>query len=976
MSVLYDKICQCNLSGNSMNLKEAAPLFHRFMFLGLFILCFFTEKTDAADPSFHWETLETENFKIHFHDDEKPIAIKTAVISEDIYFRLSRQFGWSPKSKIEVALIDETDLSNGSATTIPYNQVVLNIVPGLTVSSLEHTDYQLERLIIHELTHIFHLDKCGGKIPFFRSILGRHPWFFPGIYQPEWMIEGLATYFETDKTKGFGRGQGSWFDMKMRIETLKGIKSIRKINLSALDMPYLYGFYFYEFIETVYGKDKIQELVDEYSNNLLPFFINTNAKKIFNKDLTELWQEFESHLKNKYTGQLKELEQTGIAEGTELTESGDISLSDLCTLPNGNFYYIIEEPQKKRTLMRIKKGETATEVTTLSASARMDVHPGPGILLSMPELCSEHKIFNDLYLLKHGEKTPMRLTRCKRYIDAAFSHDGKTISAIQIRLGKSRLHLLDTEGNFIEEIWEGDYYENISHIDTSPVCNKAVVSFSGKDKGWNLREFDLADGSYTDLLKDTAFKTTPRYTPDGKDIVFSADYDGVFNIYRLNLADKTISKLTHVKGGAFHPVIGEKDNHLYYTGYDKKGVNIYKIPLHEPILTKPAKVPVEHATRISNTGNTTENYQFKPYSPFPTILPRFVSPFISIDNDTNSIGCFTIGTDALSMYNYALNLSYDTEFKDTSGYVSFSYSSRFNFNYSNSNKKLIFDNSKPAGNPPFYNTYQRKTDAFQASYKIPFVSLRSSKKIAVGCAAERRKYIPLDDGETIKDIQYNLLGIAFLFNNSLDFSYSISSNRGRKIKLVAENNELFDSDYQGGTYTIDYREYLPITGKHVLGFRLVHGWNTDTHSGNSLNFELGEFSDINFNSFLSEFIHEPIFNHREYNLRGYPDGLPELSGPKILLGSIEWRFPVRLIDMSFMAPPIGIRQLSGVIFLDTGSVENNINPLDKFYSSSGIELISELSLFYQIDLRFRLSFSHGFDEGGENRISMNMGSSF
>jgi len=398
---------------------------------------------NAADPSFKWETLESEHFKIHFHDDEKNIAIQTASISENVYKNLKNQFAWEPESRIEMVLIDETDLANGSATTIPFNQVILHTVPGFKNSSLERTDYHLERLITHELTHIFHLDKCSGWVPLLRSILGRHFWFFPGIYQPEWMIEGLATYFETNHEKEFGRGQGSYYEMKMRIETLKGLKSIRKINLSSSETPYLYGYYFYQFLEEKYGKEKILALIDEYSNNILPFFINTNSKKIYKKNLIDLWAEFETHMKNKFEPQLEELKKSGLKEGSRLTNSGDVTCSPIRALPNGDVYYILNEPQKEISLIRKQNNRKETKITTLHADARMDIHPKSGIILSMPEYSSAHRIYQDLYLLKHDDKKPERLTHGARYIGAAWLSDGMAIAAVQVNLGKSQLHLLD-----------------------------------------------------------------------------------------------------------------------------------------------------------------------------------------------------------------------------------------------------------------------------------------------------------------------------------------------------------------------------------------------------------------------------------------------------------------------------------------------------------------------------------------------------
>lgn len=56
--------------------------------------------------------------------------------------------------------------------------------------------------------------------------------------------------------------------------------------------------------------------------------------------------------------------------------------------------------------------------------------------------------------------------------------------------------------------------------------------------------------------------------PDGK-VLYSADYDGVFNIYSLDLETQQISQLTREVGGAFEPH-WQAESGLVYQSYDAK----------------------------------------------------------------------------------------------------------------------------------------------------------------------------------------------------------------------------------------------------------------------------------------------------------------------------------------------------------------------------------------------------------------------
>src|SRR2546422_9277038 len=71
-----------------------------------------------------------------------------------------------------------------------------------------HYDSWLRLVTTHELTHVFHLDRVRGLWSGLQKVFGRAPGLFPNTYQPSWVTEGLATYYESRFTNG-GRGTGA-----------------------------------------------------------------------------------------------------------------------------------------------------------------------------------------------------------------------------------------------------------------------------------------------------------------------------------------------------------------------------------------------------------------------------------------------------------------------------------------------------------------------------------------------------------------------------------------------------------------------------------------------------------------------------------------------------------------------------------------------------------------------------------------------
>ena len=245
---------------------------------------FFSNNAFAVDPGLNWKTIENKNLYVHYAQGNKTIATRVLAIAESAHYRLTKELNWTPKDKTHLVLSDETDQPNGFASPLFFNHSVIFLAPPSSVNTLEDFDDWLTTIIVHEYTHIIHLDKSAGAPEYLRNVFGRFFFLFPNLFQPSWIMEGLATHKETDIERGIGRGQSAMFATMMRQEVAKGLQSISHVNLPVVTWPagttrYLYGVYFMQFITERYGADKLQLWIEEYSDNLFPFFINTRSEE-------------------------------------------------------------------------------------------------------------------------------------------------------------------------------------------------------------------------------------------------------------------------------------------------------------------------------------------------------------------------------------------------------------------------------------------------------------------------------------------------------------------------------------------------------------------------------------------------------------------------------------------------------------------------------------------------------------------------
>lgn len=933
----------------------------------LFALLFMSTSLWAVDPWQDWKTLESEHFRIHFYPDEEALAHKTVAIAERLHAELTTKYQWSPREKTEVVLTDHTDLANGTANPFPYNANLLIVAPPSDLNALENYRDWLELLIRHEYTHIIHLDKVAGAPGVMRKIFGRFSLFFPNAYQPTWLVEGLATHEEGHGDEGIGRGQSNFFSMMMRTEVQSGVKPLSQVNVPLRTWPvgataYLYGVHFYQFLQEEYGEEAIQDYVNNYSRNLVPYRINSTAYRAVGKKMQPLWHEFEEYLQQQYEPQIAAIHQQGVVAGEQLTEQG-FWVNSLRVLENGDVYYVENRGDRHPAIQRFTTDGKIKKVTSVNPGARIDVQHNAGVLIAQPEVCREHSVFYDLYRVKPGGSHKKRLTRCARYPYAAWSPDGQQIVAVHTHAGQSALHLLDSEGDLQEILWQGRNDEVLAYPDWSPTGREIIATVFRAGRR-NLEVFWLGTRQWRQLTNSDHNEPQAQYSPDGRAVYYTSDKDGVYNIRRLTLADGQIKTLTNLVTGAFDPVYDARRDVVYYSGYGPKGYDLYRLNLTSQSVHATARMsdaqnfdelPASQENNDDDSSAETPSHEIKDYSPLGSLSPRWWFPYFGTSPDGVGFGVETSGRDALGVHAYYVALAYETRSESPVGVLNYNFNDRVNLNLARTSSVDLDDDAELER--------VRLEDAFQLTLSQPLTRLEYQWRLALNASILSESDHIVESGiEPLPDTEDGLVGVGVLFGSSERYIKSISPADGRSLRVLAETSDVLDSDYSGDIYTFDWREYIRLGGEHVLALRFVRAWGTE----NPKPFRLGGENEIMLQPFAV----------REYNLRGYPEGLEHLIGRRMQMGSAEWRFPLSRVERTWMAPPLGISQLSGSVFVDTGAVWNEGSSPEDYMTGAGVEVTADLVLAYQAGLQLRSGFAHGFDAGGENRIYLSIGAAF
>lgn len=907
----------------------------------------------GPDPARDWRSAETAHFRVHFESRHREQAERVAELAEGIHPRVTRWLDWMPRSKTEVVLADFMDQANGFATPLPYNTIYLFLSSPDEGELLQNNEW-LKLVFTHEYTHIVHLDKAAGTPLALRSVFGRFPFLFPNVWQPTWLIEGLAVYAESSPAEKLGRLRNSPFEALMRIEAEKGFLSLREINADGRGLPrnraYLYGAYFHDFLTERYGGNAVPGMVAAFSDNLLPFRVHSNPQAVTGKSMDVLWDEFLAYLKQRFAVQRAALQAAPERQGAAVFSAPD--LGAIAQASDGTVYVVRHDGLTEPELLRRTGNGDFKSITRVARTARVDVSSDGQVLVVQPEVIDEHDYYNDLHVLRDGALE--RLTVGGRWREVVWlGSSGQAGGFAGLRReadGGSALWRLDAKGVAETELYRAAAGESLLGLAAQP--NGSALAFVSLQRGiWRLLEW-TPEGVRV-RLADSAIKFQPRYANDGEALLFLADYDNVPNLWRLDRREDgapELSSLTHTHTA----VIGlsspaSEGVYLKTLGPTGETLNHLPEPL-SPISTRPVEpagtTPPPSPPAAPDASLSAE----RSYSPWPSLLPRSWFPVLQIADGAVIAGAFVFGSDILGVHQYVATPLVELTQGEALGELSYLYDQRFAV----SAARRLHVEATTGGRQKEIAAYTID-DHVQALALLPHTRREVRTFVGIGGALDRSDFKVVDGGH-VRFQDERLLGLVVGYDSRKTQWLSEGPSQGAVFSLIAEQG-LAGSDFPGAVQHVAASGFVPL-GETVLAGRLRFGRADADAEG----FSLGGIEGV----FLQDL---PQLNQRSFGLRGY-DGSAQ-QGLQMRLGTLEWRVPLADIDRHAMLPPIGINRLSATLFVEAGSAWASGGPND--LRSRGVELLGEIKLGYRLEIDARLGYVEALDGLQDKRVYLTVG---
>ncbi len=904
-----------------------------------------------VNPERDWRTIRTERFYIHYTPELEDVARRAAVQAETAYVHLSR-FLRPPRGPIDVIIGDHVDVPNGYATPYPTNRIGIFAATHLLEGALRFTDDHIRLVLTHELVHVFHLDRAGGWWGAAQKLFGRYGFFFPNAYQPSWLIEGLATYYES-RIAGAGRIEGSEHRMIARSAALAHrFPKIDQLSAANPLFPYGYGAYAYgslfmDYLARTYGDSAMEKFVGASSRRILPWTLNGPARRAFGRSFTSAYRVWsDSLVQNAATSPWTD----PIPGWRDLTVDGAYAnyprwVNDSTILYTGTpgresygAYRLTFDVSRETSHVKRENAVARQRIARRHSRSPNVVLSNGDILYSELQYSGLYDLRSDLYLdRRRGGKK--RLTRNARLTlpDARRSDD--RIVATQLVVSGSRLALVSRDGRSIVPITSGGPEESWTEPRWSP-DGRHIAAIRWTRGGTSaVVVIDTTGRPVQTIGAERAVVMTPIWSPDGAWVYFNSDRDGTSNVYRARFgADVTeFERVSGARTGLFEAQISPSGRELAAVVFKADGYHIGIAPL-DSVRGVAAESIASVAPRPAGSSLQSQVPSRK-YSAFRQLKPRWWMPFVVAALDSNSAryGFATSGEDIAGRHAYDASIAVPDDGSGLTG--AFFYRNAtlgrplLDFVYAQDweNRARILDASN--GDAVVGRLRRRIRDA-SVSLAFPRPRARTFSYFNVGLGYEARDYetspaaaIERIDSLYRRTYYYPRVIASFGWSNAQYPLLAISQEDGIAIASTVRyrwrsspaSNDTTIGGERVSTLTTSgitalslYKSLdLPGFAHHVVAARAAFG--AQDNRGVDY-FEVGGVSggvlDVLPGYVLGE-------GRRSFSVRGFPEAT--LNGIRAFQGSAEYRAPFRLPGRGVGTLPLFLDRMSVTLFGDAGS---------------------------------------------------------
>ena len=611
-----------------------------------------------ASFAFATEEIVADNVRVLYTDEAVAgYAQRVAAEAEQALNILVPLFG-KPEQPIVINLRNDTDLFNAFATPLPRPSVgVRALFPVNGTVGYQASD-PLFLLLLHELTHIGQLGYTKTKEgeeedPLRFGLVGEGVATVP----PMWVVEGLATWVESEYTDGGRLEDGVTTGLLETLALSDAFPTLTEAGLANVEgwpggnTRYLLGAAFLDYLIEQHDFEAILATLRAYNGGGLFKDFSGAWRRAVGTSLEKEWAAWQQSLVDR-------AESRAVREETHLTDSGWYTGSPAVSPDGRRVAWVGWSPEINLATLQPGADTLLQDQQTLIRDRFPEKLSwlDDDTLLYNRTVPSPEGRYLELFTLDVETGQEKQLTsRARAHFPTAMPNG----CILFVRDNGINSQLDKWCEGAIETVWEPPTDWHVIGLTASPTGQIALSV-------WQQGFADVAlleDTVLTFLTQDRAQDVEPAWL-DENTLLFSSDREGdTFEVYSLELTEKDgevlafqkeATQQTQTLGGAFQPA--KVDGGFLYSSLSAEGYDLAFQSL-DPVKT--LALEVEEMPVPTNADS--EDFETRRYLPFSSLepygwLPFNITPSFSLDR--LSLGMTVLAQDDSGEHSYALTGGY------------------------------------------------------------------------------------------------------------------------------------------------------------------------------------------------------------------------------------------------------------------------------------------------------------------------------
>ncbi|MBN1576126.1 MAG: PD40 domain-containing protein [Chitinispirillaceae bacterium] len=581
-----------------------------FIFFTCYGLCAGFGKNKVQYTDFTWSTLKSPHFNLHFHQGEKTLAEIAPFWIERAYLSLQNQFQFNQKERIPLIIYGNTNLF--SQTNI-ITELLPEGVGGFTelfknrIAIPFNGSYNDFRHVLHhELVHAF---MFGMLFEQFGSNL-----LSGNLQLPLWFMEGSAEYLSS--------GWDAEADMFMIDQALNSVIPLPGAGLDGY-LAYKGGQSFLFFLASSRGDSLFQRFLIEFKKNKR---VDMALKKTYRKPVEDLGKEWVSELRRLYWPEIgRRIDPaTHAAPITQHLETRDhFNLRPRIAPDGGRIAFFSDRRDYTRILITDLKGKIVHEISQNGYGGYFEsFHPFRSGMCWAPDgkrlaFITKSDESDELRIVDIERKRLQRRIRTSQNAISSpdWSRNGSLLVFSGVDNGRSDLFLYDLKHDSLRQLTRSVACESDPRF--SP--NGKFIIFSIEDTSGRLPDgrspygaqpsdlaaLDLASDSIRRLTATPWSEKQPCFSPDGRQVLFVSNRNGIDNCFIAPFDSLDRARpLTNYTGGCSNPDWTGESDRVVFSLFNKQGWDIWlmKEPLKK--LSSDSLAPTRWVASFADTAAT------------------------------------------------------------------------------------------------------------------------------------------------------------------------------------------------------------------------------------------------------------------------------------------------------------------------------------------------------------------------------------